>query len=1148
MTETAASSSGTQRRGGWRRKLGWVLGILIVLLVVAYFVATSSAFFKGVILPKVGKAMNAQITVSEASIRPFSEVVLRNLKVQPNGTEPVLTAAEVRVRYRLLDMIAGKITMPELTVESPVVTVIESADGTSNLDPLRKAREKKPEVTAEKKPSKPAQVDLKKITITNAVIRTVRLYTGGQKDVMELANLKLAVADVKNGQAGTLTLSADIILDQNPPAPGTTATLQAKLAGDFSFALLPDLKPGSLNGTLRFDVTKAAGALADLAALAAELKCEVSPAEVKQVALRFFKSGTPLGQIRVSGPFDMAKTEGSLNIEILNLDRQVLNLAGASSGLDFGTTVVNSTNLVQVANRASAITLNGRLEANRARITRQGQSTPVLDLRGDYSVNVNQASKVAELKTFTLVGTQNERPLLRAELTSPMTISWGTTANAVADSALNVSVDKLDLADWKPFLGEIAPAGKADLRANLVSQQAGKLLRFEATANADNLDLLAGTNRFSSLGVNLEARGQATDLKQFKLGGYRAQLTQRGQQVVSIEGTGNYDTAQHAAAGHVKLLAALPGLMQMLERPDARASSGSLELNAQLTQKDKSQMVTGTLLLAPFSGQFGKNEFRDFGAETEFEIGKDEQQIQIRKAKGTVTEAGKPGGGFEVTGGYNLASHAGDVSVKLAGLNERALRPFLSAALGDKKVVSVTLDGTAAASLDARGDATAKADVRMANLVVSDPQGALPATPLEARALLDGVARKQVAELRQCQLTLTPTDRAKNQLALTGTMDFSKTNAITGSLKLTADSLDFTRYYDLFAGKPAPKQPETAPTAAPGEQKEPDAVNLPFRNFTVDATIGRFYLREVDVANFQTTLKLNDNRVVLNPFQLTLNGAPVNAKADLNLGVPGYQYDVSFNADRVSIEPLANSFSPDYRNQAKGELLATAQIQGAGVTGASLQKSLVGDASLTLTNANIQLVGRKAKLLITPIAFVLGLDELTRSPLNGLDARIKMGGGKIALTQCHVLSDAFVADTAGETEIAPVLNNSQLNDWPINFSLSRRLAAKARLLPADTPTNATFVALPVFAKVGGTLGSPEAKTDKLMIAGLVAKSAVGIPGVTGTKAGNILQGVGGLLTGQTSPAAGATTNATPTNATPAKPSLPFNPLDLFKKK
>ena len=120
----------------------------------------------------------------------------------------------------------------------------------------------------------------------------------------------------------------------------------------------------------------------------------------------------------------------------------------------------------------------------------------------------------------------------------------------------------------------------------------------------------------------------------------------------------------------------------------------------------------------------------------------------------------------------------------------------------------------------------------------------------------------------------------------------------------------------------------------------------------MDATIGRLYLREVDVAKFSTTLKLDGGQELLNPFQMTLNGAPVKATADLNLGVVGYQYDVMFDANRVPIAPLTDTFSPAYKGKAKGDLLANAQIKGAGITGTSLQKNLSGRASVVLTNAD----------------------------------------------------------------------------------------------------------------------------------------------------------------------------------------------------
>jgi hypothetical protein len=289
-------------------------------------------------------------------------------------------------------------------------------------------------------------------------------------------------------------------------------------------------------------------------------------------------------------------------------------------------------------------------------------------------------------------------------------------------------------------------------------------------------------------------------------------------------------------------------------------------------------------------------------------------------------------------------------------------------------------------------------------------------------------------------------------------------------------------------------------------------------------------------------VKVNGGQVTIDPCRLALNGAPVNAMVELNLGVKGYTYALSLLMDKVPLEPIANSFSPQTRGQYQGLIMASAQIKGAGVTGANLHKNLGGQASFSFTNANLQLIGPKAKRLILPVATLLRLSEITQSPLNWLDARTELGDGNIRLSGFTVQSEAFEARTQGVIPIAAVLTNSPLN-LPVEFALRRSLAEKSSLLPPNTPTNATYAVLPRFVTVKGTIGEPKSELNELALGGLLLKSGVGIAEKFGVKVdpktSNLLQGISGLLTGQKP----ATTNAPDTNAAPR-----FNPLDLFKKK
>ena len=60
MMDTKIESN-SLHKGCWLKRLAWCFAGLIVVLLTLYFVATSSAFFKSVILPWVGSALNADV-------------------------------------------------------------------------------------------------------------------------------------------------------------------------------------------------------------------------------------------------------------------------------------------------------------------------------------------------------------------------------------------------------------------------------------------------------------------------------------------------------------------------------------------------------------------------------------------------------------------------------------------------------------------------------------------------------------------------------------------------------------------------------------------------------------------------------------------------------------------------------------------------------------------------------------------------------------------------------------------------------------------------------------------------------------------------------------------------------------------------------
>src|SRR5207302_2188712 len=130
--------------------------------------------------------------------------------------------------------------------------------------------------------------------------------------------------------------------------------------------------------------------------------------------------------------------------------------------------------------------------------------------------------------------------------------------------------------------------------------------------------------------------------------------------------------------------------------------------------------------------------------------------------------------------------------------------------------------------------------------------------------------------------------------------------AIGGDVQLFAESLDLTRYYDLVFPEKKPTHAPTAPPngviKAPGPSPplaETAAVRLPFDHFNFATKINRFFLRDVSIRDLDTGIRIDGGRVSLNPCRLVLNDAAVDARAEVNLGVSDWQYELALNTGAI---------------------------------------------------------------------------------------------------------------------------------------------------------------------------------------------------------------------------------------------------------
>lgn len=1151
MSNNAASvdAGGAPAGPRWGRRLGLAAGVLLALLLIVYFVATSGAFIKGVVLPRAGAAVNARITADDVSLSPFSQLEVRNLKVLTTGEEPFFQAELVRVRYSLMAIIRGNIQVPEITVTAPQVTLVQKADGTSNLDPLL-AKPAKPAAPA--KPSAaPPKLTLGQFDLTRGAVRFVKTGKDGSIMRTEVRDLAFGVSNVGNGQAGKLKLAAAIT--QTMQQTGAVNQIAVKVDGALDFALTDALMPASLKGDIRTTLSDGLGAFKDLSGLTATLSSDVAGNNLKQLQVAFSRSNQALGRLSVTGPFDPAKGEARLTVELDGIDRQVLGLVGAARGMDFTTTRISASNVIDLGQKAQTLGAQGKLTVQRFSVaTATAPATPPIDATLDYQFTANLADQSAAIHKFEFLAKQGGSELLSSKLNRPTTVAWGTHAQNIHEAEVALALRNLRLQDWKAFTGTNVLGGAISAQGRINLQQDGKLVALDLSVNGDDLGVAWSTNSLRALAFNTQLKGRVEDFNDISLDSLQFELRAGKDRLLTSKGSAGYNKRTENVRLQLDSQADLVAIQQRVPFPGLRLSSGRLDCSLLVQLEKNLPTVTVRALLAGLTGQMSSTQFKDLQVQADTMVEYNQPKLTVRQGGLTCRQGSDSGGQIDFGGSFDTATKTGQFVFNGVDVNQVAVGPFLAPALAPNRLASMNLGFKGSAKIGARNEIELGAS--LTKLVLAGP-AFTNAQPLGLQVDLGLVQAGARIELPRCTVTLTPTNLAANVVDMKALIDLGTNQPAPSTLTVKSEGLDLTPWFDLAMGLgSAPKPAETTaakPAADPAG--EPPALTLPLQQFTGDFDFKRLYVREIAITNWTARASLQKGDFALKPCDLLLNGAPVKLALTANLNQPGYRYGLELGATQVPLEPIANTFAPDNRGQVQGELNATAAIRGAGITAPNLKRNLGGQAVFAATNMNLQVVNPKYRKLVQPVATLLRAPELLETVLNYAGGSVIITNGAIQLHPVTLATPAFIAGLDGEIKLADVLTNSTLN-LPVQLALRRSIAEKIRMVPANTPANAAFVSLPQFAKVAGTMGVPETQTDKVKL-GSLALGAIGQ--AVGGDAGKILQSVGGSGTNAPADALGgllrnvlpppkAATNAPGTNA-PAATNAPANALgDLLR--
>ena len=1143
------------------RRWPLIAGGAVASLVVLYFFLTSSMFVKSFVLPKVSDAIGATIAVDDLSLHPFSGLELTKLRVTPNGATSLATIDRVRVQYSLTAILGGTIDVSEVLLENPVITLEQKADGSMNLP--KPSGQPTAAATPSTGPSKPVVLKVRNVAIKDGSFRMNTTTPQGGQQKIEVSGINVSLDQLANGATTQLGLGALLAISLPDGA-----SLKGKIGGKYDIALNPELLPQTVAGSLRADILSASGSLKDASGFSAALTVDSSASELRQLKLAFEQGGQSFGSVVLSGPFDSAKKEAQIRYQIAGIDRRVLKVAAPMLPYDLGRTAISADGRVDLLQQGTVVASQGRVTiGDMSLMTTTGDKTPELQIVTEYRATVNQAEQSAKLETLGLTVTQAGRALINGGLDQPMSLSWAKAGQGVPDSTFKLSINRLETADWKALAGTNIPSATVTAQLTVRATRDGKDLQATLQTALDDISMVVSGKTIRGLQLKLATDATLAEFKDLNVKSLDLNLQRSGRGLVNLKASAGHNTDRKDSRAEFNGEFQIPALLETFPVDTASFSSGTLRISGKLDAKPGVTNLATDVVLAGLSGQFGDVRLQDYQSTVSLVAGISGNTLDLQKLQLTAQSGPGLGGKLEANGRYDLAQKTGDFAFKTIDFNERAIGPFVAAALAPKNLVSVSLDVNGKVSLLKGGDIALQTDLGVSKLVVNDPTGSVPNTPFAIGVTVDVAQRGSAIDLKNLRIDLGKTALAPNQLVLKGLVDLA-TNAAPSSLSIQSDGLDLTPLYNLLVGPAktnattAPATAASKPAAGTAEPGEPAPITLPLRQLAVDVNIAKILLREIEIADWKTRLSLKDSVIAIDPLSLKINGAPITAKVTANIGVPGYRYDTQLRIERLSLEPFINSFAPERKGQIHGTLLANANIRGAGVTGASLSSNLNGGFAFTATNLNLKLGDTKTPLIRTVINVVTALpkliqnpgaqvgswlgqltggaqaktgswvDDLETEPLDVIDLSADIGNGAVSLKTARVQSAALRIDARGGLRFAPVLTNSPIN-IPVTIALSRKIAEKAVLLDASTPADAAYAPLPEFLTVKGTLGNPSPSIDKLALAAMGAKTL-----------GRAAAGLGGNLGGKVAGAAGILGNflGTPPAAATNAPAPKGNPL------
>jgi hypothetical protein len=574
----------------WLKRAGIGLGVLVLVLVVVAAIVTRPRFITSVIVPRVGKAIQTDIRIGALEFAPFSRVQAGEVRVGPEDV-PLLQGKLMRVRYRLLSALTGRIQVDEVTLEDTAIHVVKRADGSMNLPVFppstpRKHRKKDEDPTT----AEAAKVHIADVRLSGlSFIYEQRAGPGQEPLLVKLSNLTLDVPEVVGGKEISLKLGGRV----DEVAVGGVTGVGGTLDGQCRLELWPNLDLSTVDLVLRIAFNQ--GQANAVALAGRELRLEVQMAYehggyvIRRAAVSELTGDRPEAAVALSGRVQWQPAEVQLDVVAEPLEAAVFDIAGALLGdLSFAG-APSGTYQAKVALKSSrrlspetafdpamrwTATLTGNLALHSlspASAKYGLRDVAPFDASLEHDITWQAETGTIEVRRLAAHAGTPEHEMLSAELSQPLVLdlSGKTSVAAQAEGRLALKARGVALNLANPFIPRGVPlslaAGALDADADISLAQQGAAIGVTGTVKVTDARLADQKGATGvPFAVDIRLGAKVAQMRRLEADALTVSLQAQGKPLAQLQASGRFDLDQGGegtvALGGVQetLLAVLP--------------------------------------------------------------------------------------------------------------------------------------------------------------------------------------------------------------------------------------------------------------------------------------------------------------------------------------------------------------------------------------------------------------------------------------------------------------------------------------------------------------------------------------------------------------------------------------------------------------